>query len=181
MKYIFIIFTVFLFSCASKTENKALVEKKALAKMEKTFPFSESERVEIISYPVRYTWDTIPNANEGVTTVENIVIDKTLRIKPSGIKERFFLNNDQKVDLYKILYKKDNPECTVSTCYDPRHAILFYNDRSEIIAYIEICFDCGIDYASDGFDYNELCREGLSDVRKIFEKAGIKYYGEGQE
>lgn len=143
-------------------------------KAEGTFPFSQTEKIEIISYPVRYEWDSIRNGKPEFLGV--IVKEKRLIINPEHIKERVILNDKQKEQLFRSLFIRNDTECSVASCFDPRHAILFYNRHTQIIAHIEICFDCGQDRGS--FEYNHLCYEGLGDISKIFKDAGIKYYGE---
>ena len=157
--FIITLLCLLMLSCKDRIPKE--VQNESL-KMEQNFPFSESEKIEIISFPVRY---------------EPIVFEKKL-IDSIGIKERFFLNEHQKNDLFNSLFLNENEECTVAACFDPRHAILFYNDKSEIIAHIVICFDCGNTTESEGLNCNRLCYEGLGSILKIFKKAGIKYFSE---
>lgn len=144
-------------------------------KMEETFPFNQTDKIEVISYPVRYNWDTIRDGKK--VYLGDLVENKRL-VNPSGIKERITLNDKQKQDLFSKLFIRETKDCTVAACFDPRHAILFYNEKSEIIAYIEICFDCGYDRGSRGFKYNDICYEGMAALKPIFQEAGIKYYGD---
>lgn len=162
MKYIFIIIVVILLT-SCKPEMKA------------TFPFSQATKIEVISYPVRYEWDTIRN---GKKEHLGLLVENKKLVNSSGIKERKPLNGKLRVKLFEALFGHDNPECTVAACFDPRHAILFYNAKSEIIATMEICFECGGSEAA--FEHNELCYEGLQPIGEIFEAAGIEYYGEGK-
>lgn len=143
--------------------------------MEDTYPFSKAERIELVSYPVRYNWDTIRNGKK--TYLGPIVENKKL-VDPSGFKERVLLNEKQKQNLFNSLFIRETKECEVAMCFDPRHAILFYNEKLEIIANIEICFECGNSYST--FKHNELCYEGLAPISNIFKEAGIKYFGEGE-
>lgn len=142
-------------------------------KMEDTFPFNQTKTIEVLSYPVRYEWDTIRNGKK--VHLGNLVENKKL-VNPSGIKERVILSDKQKLELFNTLFIRETKNCEIAMCFDPRHAILFYNDKEEIIANIEICFECGGDYGT--FKYNELCIEGLEPIGKIIEDAGIKYFGE---
>jgi len=179
MKYIIIIFSVIFFSCTSRSEDKPVTEKarveKPAPKMEETFPFSEADKIEVVSYPVRYSWDTIRNSKREY--LGSLVQNKKL-VNPSEIKERIFLNDLFRRKLFNSLFIRKNKECEVAACFDPRHAILFYNDKSEIIANIEICFDCGGSEAT--FEHNELCYEGLKPIGDLFKEAGIEYFGEGK-
>jgi len=144
-------------------------------KMEDTFPFSQTEKIEVISYPERNYWDTLrrgPRDGMGL-----VVENKKLILDSSYIKERFFLDDKEKEHIFNILYRNPSDmECTVASCFIPRHSILFYNKKKEIIADLEICFGCG---TSDGsFKYNPICHDELNELKAIFKEAGIKYFGE---
>ena len=167
-------------SCNKKAdEERTIVSSKAqvpLPKIEETFPFSEAEKIEIISYPVRRNWDTITN-DKGRWGVINIVKDKKLQVNPKGIKDRIILNDNLKDKLFKAIYTLYEPSETAA-CFDPRHAVLFYNKKSEIIAYIEICFHCGTYKFSDNFKHGSF---NVGTLRQVFKDAGIKYFGEDEK
>lgn len=173
MRYILCLFTSFLFSCTSKNSEETVA--KPTPVMEETFPFSEADRIEVISYPVRYMWDTIREGKK--TYLAPLVVNKKL-VDTSGFKERIFLDEKQKEDFFNAIFIRKTNGCEVASCFNPRHAILFYS-KSDIIADMEICFECGQD-RGNGFKYNELCYEGLAPIGKIFKEAGIKYFGEGE-
>lgn len=163
-----------LFSC-KKAEEEVLSPakmQKTLPKMEDTFPFSETTKIEIISYPVRYEWDTIRNGERKV--MASLVENKQFQPDTLHIKDRVILNNKFTNQLFKSFFTKYEG-CTVAACFDPRHAILFYNEKREIIAYLEVCLDCGNSQSSGNFKYDDLCEITLAE---LFEQAGIKYFGE---
>jgi hypothetical protein len=142
--------------------------------MEETYPFSNADKVEIISYPVRRNWDMVDN------TITAPVIDKKIAVKASGIKDRVVVNEEVKQKLFNLLYSKHDGECSAAACYNPRHCVLFYKG-DEIIAYIELCLGCGTYETSNGVKIEELCHERMKDLRHIFEEAGVKYFGDGEE
>ncbi|MCW4470132.1 hypothetical protein OGH69_14235 [Flavobacterium sp. MFBS3-15] len=168
-KFLIIVAVTFsLFSC-KKAEEKAAVQKEVkLPKMEETFPFSEAEKIELISYSGRYSWDR-DRENFNV-----IVEDKKLVIDTSYIKERIVINEKLEKDLFKAIYI-DDPPTESAACFDPRHSILFYNKNSEIIAYIEICFMCGNYETSKNFTHGLM---NVGSFWMIFKDAGIKYFKE---
>lgn len=169
-----VLFCLLILSCkddASKEEQKQSI------KMEETFPFSDSEKVEIISYPCRIYWDTIQN-NNGINILDPVV-NKKLAVNTSGIKDRVILNDDSENKLFNYLFVNDCPDnFSVAGCFNPRHCVLFYNEQEEIIAYFEVCLDCGTYEASQGMEVNEICLERIGTLYKIFKQTGIKYFGE---
>jgi hypothetical protein len=64
-----------------------------------------------------------------------------------------------------------------SACYSPRNAILFLNEKNQIVSLIEICFECW--EMKFSFDKNTLricdCGKRLSAFKSLFASAGIKY------
>jgi len=146
-------------------------------KVEDTFPFSQTEKMEVISYSERNYWDTIRNGK--VERMGPIVLNKILQLDSSRIKERTFLGKEVKRTLFDILYRNTaDEECTVASCFIPRHAILFYNKKMEIIGNLEVCFTCGT--WESNFEHRPICQEELNDLQKIMKKSGIKYFGEGE-
>ncbi|AWH86040.1 hypothetical protein HYN59_13375 [Flavobacterium album] len=143
--------------------------------MEDTFPFSQTEKIEVISYPERNYWDTLrrgPRDGMGL-----VVENKKFVLDSSYIKERVFLDDKFKKLVFDLLFiKKRKEECTAAACFIPRHTILFYNKKMEIIADIEVCLECGTSYGS--FKYNSMCSEGTEHLKEIFKQAGIKYFGD---
>lgn len=141
--------------------------------MVKTFPFSEASKIELISYPVRYEWDTI-NVN-GDTRINSLVKDKKLIINPKKVEQRIILNNELIKKLFNFLFIEECPtDHSQAACFDPRHSIIFYNKRNEVIAYSEICLGCSTSESSAGFEYNQLCIERMANLRIIFREAGMK-------
>jgi hypothetical protein len=61
-------------------------------------------------------------------------------------------------------------------CYQPRNAIIFYNKSSEIIAVIEVCFECEkMQFFPKAFKVNYDCTNKFELFRKFFLQNGIKY------
>ena len=171
------------FAGCNKTSDSTISEYKEksipLSEMEQTFPFSEANKIEIISYPLRYTWDTI--VVNGHTRTADVVKDKKLQVNPIGIKDRVVLDSESTKKLFKFFFTESCYNGSEATCFSPRHSVLFYNEKNEIIAYIEVCLECSSSISSEEFDYNSLCIERMGDLRKIFKEAGVKYFGEGDK
>jgi hypothetical protein len=191
MKYIiFLLLSVFILGCEAKGEKEAgtlessvkLRNKKIVRIMETTFPFSETKKIEIISYPVRFNWDTLTNVKDGVgTRLRPLLKDKKLNVNPVGINDRIVLNEKHKRQLFNFLFIDQCPkDYIISSCFDARHCILFYDKKNEIFAHIEVCLDCSVAHSS-GFEFNEICSERINDLGRIFKDAGVTYFGENDK
>ncbi len=173
MKYLIILLSFLIIGCNSKPEGKTVAEKqqKPLPEMSKTFPFSEEDKVEVISYPVRYEWDTLRVKGD----YNNFLVEKRkLMSDPSHFKDRIILDNVSKKKIFEALFVDEEVDDSPSACFDPRHAILFYN-KEDIIAYMEICFHCNNARADFKHSYYNL-----DELEKIFKNSGVKYFGEGK-
>lgn len=135
------------------------------------FPFNKSEKIVIVSFDVHL----------GKLPVVNNLVDT------AKISEYIILNNAQTDSLTNILlnynYPVTNTVFVISeTCYDPRHAILFYNEKNDLIAYLELCFSCGdFDSNFEVFWLTQFCRGKYELMESFFAEAGIKYFGNAYE
>ncbi|MGQ2984782.1 hypothetical protein [Flavobacterium sp.] len=166
--FLIIVAAVFsLFSCKN-AEEKAVVQKEVkLPKMEETFPFAETEKIELLSYENRNDWDTIRRYSN------RIVEDKKLLFDTTHVKERVVLNEKLTKDLFKAFFTP-TPNSESAACFDPRHAVVFYNTNSEIIYAYEICFGCAVGQASNNdFKYTMT---SVGTLYPVFKSAGIKYF-----
>lgn len=191
MNYIVLfLLSFFILGCEAKGEKAAgaivssvsVPKKKPVRIMDKTYPFSETEKIEIVSYPVRFNWDTLTNVkDEGVTRLRPLLKDKKLNINPVGIKDRVVVSEKYKKQLFSFFFIEECPkDYSVASCFEPRHCILFYNKKNEIFAHIEVCLGCSVAYSS-GFEFNEICGERINDLDKIFKDAGVTYFGEDEK
>ncbi|MGB4928529.1 MAG: hypothetical protein WBP43_01050 [Chitinophagales bacterium] len=135
------------------------------------FPFNKSEKIVIVSFDVHL----------GKLPVVNNIIDT------AKISEYIILNNAQNDSLTNILlnfnYPVTNTISVISeSCYDPRHAILFYNKHNDLIAYLELCFSCGDFESNFEADWLEQFCSGKYDLlESFFVEAGITYFGNAHE
>lgn len=141
----------------------------------KTYPFSDARRIEILSYPDRFVWDTLP------TSSHSPIQNGQIAIEQSRVKERVELSLTQKADLFNLLY---NTKCNLpssAACYDPRHAVIFFDKDDKAFAYIEICLSCLTTKESKDVNIGELCSEKITDIRNMFKNFGIKYGLDGED
>ncbi|NDI98800.1 hypothetical protein GWA97_06900 [Flavobacterium sp. LaA7.5] len=115
-------------------------------------------------------WDEEPDSR--------IVENGKIRIDTGYIKERVVLEEVLTEKLYSYLFIEECPMINIerSLCYEPRHAVIFYNEEDKAYGYIEVCLECGISEAD--FLHNEICDDRVADLEQIFRDAGIKYFGQ---
>ncbi|NOQ75519.1 MAG: hypothetical protein GQ574_26150 [Crocinitomix sp.] len=63
-----------------------------------------------------------------------------------------------------------------SLCYSPRNGIVFWNKEGNIHTIIELCFECG-NYVimPSKSRFSSFCEGTLSQLKSLFEMAGIKF------
>ena len=149
----------------------AVVMGKPIKKMDEIFPFSKSEKIEVISYEMRHYWDTIVKPG-GRQAIRPLVKNGTLLMPVSRITERKELDSKLKNRLFDLLYNKDD-NGTGADCFNPRHSILFYDKTDKVIAYTEVCLACGTSGQSEGFTYNLLSQQRMRLLGEIFKDAGL--------
>ncbi len=173
---------------ASDNQNKELEEQEAAHEIipfekslfEETYPFSEAEYVEIISYPVRHIWDT--TNRDGYTYINDGVIkDGKIRIDKSKIIDRVKLSEGETQGLFEVLYNTECTEVLEMACYDPRHAFIFFDRNNKAFASIEICLDCLNSEVTEGITYFDWCFEKETEVSDYLKSVGVTYFGGGPE
>lgn len=144
--------------------NKSL----SIEERNKIFPFSEAKKIILISYAnydLRYTTKEVPGKSDNLP--HNATLKQAKRFLPHPVIRKWsFKIKDSSYNLIyfsheeKVLTDKEvnqlsdlffnytlpnnaqvNPEEQIY-CYTPRNAILFLNDKEEIVACIEVCFSC---------------------------------------
>lgn len=170
MRVIFyILIAITLFSC-KKAEEKAAVQKEVkLPKMQETFPFSESSKVELISY---HFMDY--RHSENAFNYE--LRDGKLPFDESIIKERLILDKKQLEELYTILNTENCHENFSKDCYMPEHRITFYDKNNKVIAFLEVCLQCIGSRISEGFKTVKLCDAKMKELEQFFRSVGIRHF-----
>lgn len=138
--------------------------------------FEQTSKIEILAYSDRNTWDEEDNPDfYEVNFIQNNKVD----IKDKYLKNKIVLNNQQIVKLKKELSNNCGSFSLFggAKCYDPRHAIIFYNKKNEILGYIEICFECEKVNSSSNLKILEDCALNLE---AHFKEFGITYFNEEQ-
>lgn len=171
MRYLVIIFSILIFGCNSKPEDKVLIQdkQKPFSEIDTTFPFSEADKVEVVSFS---HMDYRPEDSDYKIIGGKVGFDESI------IKERVSLNNKQQEDLFRIINTNNCPKnYTVADCYMPEHRITFYKD-GKVIAFLEVCIQCVGKRVSDGFNVVPLCGDKMKELKTFFGSAGIKHFSE---
>lgn len=161
LKIYSLLFVLFLTNSCSTTLRKEI-----------NSAFEKTKRIEILAYIDRNQWDEEDNS----TYLKlNYIKNGNLEINKKYLKNRIILNEEQ----IKIL-KKRLSKCEIENwgakCYNPRHAILFYDKNDKIYGYMEMCFDCNGSESSENFKTFSGCALGLKETLKEF---GITYFNDG--
>lgn len=132
--------------------------------------FEQTKKIEILAYIDRNQWED--EDNSGFFDL-NFIKNGKLEINEKYLKNKILLNNKQ-IEVLKSSLSKCRTQNWASACYDPRHAILFYDENNKIFGHIEICFDCNGSRSSVNFKNLSDCALGLKGTFKEF---GITYFG----
>ncbi|WP_417367128.1 hypothetical protein [Flavobacterium beibuense] len=170
------------------------------------FPFSESKRVVLIAYPNHLFM--VNKINE-----DSLDIAAASKYYRSQVLSKWIVEDDDRKRVYfsteeieltktginqlsNLLFnyttdkeKKGPISVSMTGCYEPRNAILFFNEKNEIIACIEICFECSSISAIKGKNdliYSALlefimdsddssCIEKFTLLHSFFKAQGVKF------
>ncbi|HCQ12728.1 hypothetical protein [Flavobacterium sp.] len=157
-----LLFVLFLTNSCSTTLRKEI-----------NSAFEKTKRIEILAYIDRNQWDEEDNSNYSKL---NYIKNGNLEINKKYLKNRIILNEEQ-IEILKKRLSKCEIENWGAKCYNPRHAILFYDKNDKIYGYIEMCFDCNGSESSENFKAFSGCALGLKETLKEF---GITYFNEGK-
>ena len=182
-KIIFLISALFLVSCKNEdrrksTESEGIKIEKSISKIinKRDFPIKNFSKIELVSYYNRVLWDTIKYKGEQ-PSYKFLVDSYKLTFDSTMIQERVVLNKSQKKELLNLLISDTCvPQEMQAGCYNPRHMILFRDDKNRIIGYNEFCIDCvGSRYSNNLNGFQKYC---YTDMAELFRKCGIKLFVE---
>jgi len=157
MRFYIAILFLGLFSCKSPKEEAS------------DYLLDTTSKIVVMSYPERISWDKRKTKN----IIENnkILFDTTMVIDKVQLEKE-----DVKtfIDILNKEFISPNGVDQISSCYLPRHLAVFYDEKNNIIAYLESCFNCGTTKNSEnleifyGFDLEKL--------KEFYKKKNIKYF-----
>jgi len=89
--------------------------------------------------------------------------------------EIIFLENEVIIELDSIIHSKMKNDNSHISCYNPRNAILFYDENGNIKDCLELCFECqGNRTTFSGIYQFDLCSEQYKELSKLLVKMGVK-------
>lgn len=125
------------------------------------FPFAISDSVVIHSFD--------PELEGGLSRIH----DNQFLL--SGIEQTKELSVTQIAKLYKVLYGSETNNKDAGNesmaCYNPHHAIVFYQNKIPI-EFLEICIECQ-GYETNGHLYVDFCDEKWCDIFSYFKSIGL--------
>lgn len=149
-------------------------KRELLLLQEETFPFSEADRIEILSF-IPYVKQNLGLQGEKPIEKARLSSIKDGKFDVGYIQERQEISSLQREALFEILFNQisSDPDAKVYThCYNPHQVIVFYKGE-EAIEFFEICLRC--------MQYNKLhteldfCVNKWELLRGYFEQVGISY------
>ena len=200
MKNIFNILLLFLcLHNISYSQNKSNVEcgffgTKTVEERNSIFPFNETEKVLLISYPNAEAYqskrkDSVGLSEYGYKIEKEFVFHDSLKVKLYDATKIVELKSKTIKELSNLMFnydyktKANDTLLTISVvdCYTPRNAIIFLDKNEKVISVIEICFECVQYYLfPKSEEFNDVlgleCDERLSFFRKIFDDYGFDDY-----
>lgn len=182
MRKIFLLIAVFaLVSCQNKKakvlqENEGITMVKSESKIikKRDFPIKNFSKIELVSYYNRIYWDTL-NYKGKFPSSKVLVDNYRLTFDSTMIEERVILNKSQEKELLNLMVCDTCvPQEVSAACYNPRHIILFRDNKNRIIGYNEFCLSCVGGRTSPNLDnFQKYC---YSDMETLFRKFGIKLF-----
>ena len=128
------------------------------------YPFNLFDTVKLISF--RYHF------NESPIKGDSLLLDSLIEIKTLTKPEVSSLTDI----LYNNFYKRSPNYGTVTQCFFPRNAILFFDKSGKLQEYILICFHCDRHKeSSDKIKYGDECTQKIEKIREFFVSKGLKF------
>ncbi|AZA85317.1 hypothetical protein EG349_00155 [Chryseobacterium shandongense] len=159
-----------------------------------TSPLQKAVKVKIISYNINFISEVRTPLPPIGGKIDSAVIKRIIEnqkfpisLKNSienedlvGIDEMKILNFKETFDLFKLLYntcgKFPNQLRSVSMCFFPRNAILFYDENDKVFDFLEICFECQRmePLSEESTEINDVCDNFYSNLEKFFQSKGLQ-------
>jgi hypothetical protein len=163
--------------CCACSSHKAVPK----ADSDLAYIFEHANSVSILAYKNRLGERSIMEEEEKTSDPKDTVfrVFGELRVPERDIKEEIILNSVQRDSLFRLLNRNMCDIDGGAICYDPRHAIVFYDSNRRSFSYIEICFDC-TNYETSGNFKLDFCYEKSQAIKSLFQSCGVTYFDEGE-
>lgn len=130
--------------------------------------FSKTKKIEIYAF----------QSFSGNYLNPHYVKTNKVEIPEKFLRNKIVLNDNQTLKLKKSLVKTKVKIEERADCYEPRHIIVFYNEKDEIFGYVELCFECTGTSASNNLKFLE---DKILFQCELFKEFGITYFEETKE
>ncbi len=98
-------------------------------------------------------------------------------LRKNDPRPKVYLKGAQIAKLLSIIHDPKTYKHGSAMCYNPRNLFCFYNDRNEIVAWYEVCFECSKFDArpalTDTLKDIGLSQRGANELDKFCRSAGI--------
>jgi len=167
IKWFFII-SLLSFTCKNAANEKQI----GSSQLKSKFPFNIAKRIDLVSF--QELDDSLPRVvspssdaakiNLRSNWIESVTLDDSSSMSLAGV----LFNCKNEMDSYQM-----------ADCYNPRNAVLFFNESGKPIAGIEICFECNrvVTYP-DSLRIKQVCAGKMEDIRQFFISQNVKYGAE---
>jgi hypothetical protein len=174
---------LFLTDCRSKGHNNTgqarATDTVPTDQYSKTFPFSNTAHVVVLSYPDRMDWEN--SANDGRReSNENVIPNGNILIPKDKIRDSIRLQLPDCRRLFEILYSDSCSESLHTMCFEPRHSFIFFDTHDHVFASIEICLQCGTFKTTDGVSPFILCHQKIKQLKGFMKSVGVRYFGDSE-
>jgi hypothetical protein len=127
------------------------------------YPFDRAAQIRLVSFDYR------PDPH----IVEHALPIKDDNVDTSNLNEQTTLSR-QGVDsltyiLYNIGYAGKVSTSEMTMCYDPRNAILFFDESGQVFEFMEICFRChSVRLSSENIKTGQFCTQKYELLKEFF-------------
>lgn len=138
--------------------------KYSATKRNQFYPFNIADTIKIISFR--------SHSNNYPIKGNTLIIDSLTEIKTLTTSERNGLSDI----LYNNFYKKRPNYGTLTQCFYPRNAILFYGKSGQLKESILLCFHCNRHQeSSENVYFGSDCDQKMEMLRQFFISSGLKF------
>lgn len=128
------------------------------------YPFNIADSIKLVSF--RYH-----NKNSCPVRNDTLLVDSLIEIKTLDRDE---INRLTDI-LYNNFYKKFPNYGSLTQCFFPRNAILFFDKAGKLKEYILICFHCNRhEESSDAIVFGSDCTQKIDKLSQFFISVGLK-------
>jgi len=134
------------------------------AERNRFYPFNISTTIKIVSF--RHHRLNYP------INGDSLLVDSLIEIKTLTKADKSKLTNI----IYNNFYKQKPNYGSITQCFFPRNAILFFDKSGRLVESILLCFHCGnFKLSSDKIVMGDKCSQKVEKLRKLFVEFGLKF------